>query len=705
MSSVINLSRRRFLQTSGALSAGLLLGFRLDDPAAAAAEGAAVFNPNAWLEITPDGQVTILVPWSELGQGPLTVMPMLLADELEADWDAVTVKMAWNDPRFGNMGTGGSRTVRTSWDPVRRAGATAREMLVAAAAARWGVDAGRCRAEKGQVLHPDGRRLDFGALAADAAGLAAPEAVALKEPDARALIGTSPPRRDIPDKVTGRARFGFDFRLEGMVFAAVAQAPVFRAQAAVVDDAAARRTPGVLDVIRLRRGVAVIATNTWAAFRGRDALQVTWEGGDGELDSAGVAAQLAAADPAQAQVMRGDGDVDGALAAAATTHEAVYELPYLSHSPMEPMNCTARVSGDRCEVWAPIQSVSWGAGVAAQAAGVPAGNVRLQPLLSGGGFGRRLMVDYVEMAVEAAKAVGKPVQVVFTREDDTRHGFYRPASRHTLRGGFDAQGRLTAWSHHVAAPSISYQLDPEGMVYGRDEGAVSGAKDVAYEVPNLQVLYSMVNPPVPVGWLRSVYNTQNALANECFLDELARLQGVDPVELRRDLLPADSRLRGALERAAREWGWPRKLPGGRGQGVACHACFGSYVAMMAEVSLADDRFRVERVLAALDCGPVVHPDNARAQMEGGIAYALSHLLHEEITLAGGGVREGNFDDYPVLRLDEMPQVDVVLIPSEDAIGGIGEPGYPPLGPAVLNALCDATGRRIRRLPLLAALRG
>jgi isoquinoline 1-oxidoreductase beta subunit len=411
------------------------------------------------------------------------------------------------------------------------------------------------------------------------------------------------------------------------------------------------------------------------------------------------------ADPATAPIMRDEGDTPSALAAAEKPYSAVYQLPYLSHSPMETMNCTARITGDQCEVWVPIQSVTWGESVAAQAAGVPRENVTIQPTYAGGGFGRRLMVDYVAETVAIAKATGKPIQMFMTREDDTRHGMYRPTSRHSFTASLDAEGKPTAWDLHLAAPSIGAQLNPAGYDEGRDESAVDGAANLPYEIPNIQVKYSMVNTPVPTCWLRSVYNTQNGLANECFLDEVAAAGQLDPVQLRLDLLPDDSRLRGTLERAAKEWNWPRRLEPGFGQGVASHSCFGSHVTTMATVSTSPAGWPVvHEILSVVDCGPVVHPDGLASQMEGVTAFALSHLMGEEITLDKGRVMQSNFDDYPMLRLREMPEVTVVAIDSEEEIGGIGEPGYPPLGPAVLNALYDATGQRVRKLPLRGNLK-
>ncbi len=712
MGTLVNLSRRDFLKAGAGFAGALVLGFKLGQAGAQenAAEG--VFNPNAWLEINPDGAVIINVPWTELGQGVLTAMSMILAEELEADFSTVEIRRAWTDPRFGRMGTGGSRSIRTSWDPVRQAGAAARVMLETAAAQQWGVPRSEVRAA-GSAIHHDrsGKALSFGELAAAAGKLDVPQDVPLKTREKRILVGTSPRRVDAAEKADGSALFGCDHRFEGQVRAVVARCPVFGGKVKSFGATAAMAVPGVSHVLEISSGVAVIADTTWAALKGRDALQIDWDlGPNTGLSSAGIARQLADAKLEDAANMRDDGDLDRALKKAAKTVNATYELPYLSHSPMEPLNCTAWIKGDRCEVWGPIQSVSWGQGVAAEVTGLPVEKVKVQPTYSGGGFGRRLMVDYVREVVEIAKgldpqATGLPVQLFWTREETTRQGYCRPTSRHTLTAGLDAAGRPTAWRHHLACPSISGQMNPDRFKDGRDEGAVDGAANIPYGIDNVQVLYSMTNTPVTTCWLRSVYNTQNALANECFLDEVATAGGQDPVQLRLDLLPADSRLRGTLERAVKEWGWPRKLPAGRGQGVATHACFGSFVTNMAEVSVQNGKVQVHEILSVVDCGPVVHPNGMENQMEGGAAYALSSLMREEITIKDGRIEQANFDDYEPLRLSEMPRVKVVAIDSEDQIGGIGEPGYPAVGPAVLNALFQASGQRVRKLPIAGNFKG
>ncbi len=707
------ITRRAFLKTVSAGGAALVLAIHL--PSRLFADGPddetpPEFVPGAFLRIGADGVVTIVVARSELGQGAHTAMPMLVAEELEADWALVRVEPALAHPdRYGDMTTGGSTSVRRGWEPLRRAGAAAREMLIGAAAREWAVARAECHAERGFVIHaPSGRRRAYGSLVAAAAGEPVPQDPPLKAPAAWRLIGRDLPRLDAPDKASGRAVFGLDVRRPGQLTAAVARCPVFGGRAVAWDEAAARAVPGVRAVVPVSTGVAVVADSTWAAFRGRDALGVSWDEGEhAGLDSEELRRRFAALADGEGRVLRDEGDFAAGFAAAARRLEATYELPFLAHAPLEPMNCTALVTPDGpVEVWAPTQAAQWAQGAAAQAAGVPLEKVRLHTTLSGGAFGRRLMPDFVVEAVEVAKGLGVPVQVVWSREDDLARDFYRPASTHRVAAGLDGGGRLVALRHRIVSPSIAAQnFGPQA--YADDPDAGDGAVQLAYGIPALRVEHVLATTPVPVGWWRSVYNTQNAFVNESFLDECAAAAGVDPLEYRRRLLPADSRLLGVLERAAAEAGWGRPLPPGRARGLAAHECFGSFAAQVAELSLeADGRVRVHRMTCAVDCGVPVHPDGIRAQMEGCVALALSALLDGEITFAAGRVGQRNYGDYPVLTLDRMPEVDVHLIASGAAVGGIGEPGLPPVAPAVTNALWALTGRRIRRLPVRPAdLRG
>ena len=546
------------------------------------------------------------------------------------------------------------------------------------------------------MLHPaSGRALAYGGLAAAAARLPVPQDPPLKDPKDFKLLGKRLPRLDTPAKVTGRAVFGMDVRVPGMLFATLARPPVHGGTVAGFEAGKARKVPGVRLVLQVPSGVAVVADSTWAAIRGREALEVRFQDGpNASLDQAAVERLLS--DPAaKAQVVRADGDLEAALAAAPKRLEAVYQAPFLAHATMEPMNCTARVTAAAAEIWAPTQAPTWAQGEVAKALGLPEAAVTVRTTLLGGGFGRRAIPDFAVEAAQVARAAGAPVQVVWTREDDMRHDLYRPASRHELRAGLDAAGRLAAWHHRVRAPSIAAQL------FGGREGrpdVVEGAADVPYAAG--AVLVDCVTPGVGlrVGWWRSVYSSQNAFAEECFLDECAAAAGTDAVAFRRELLGKHPRLRRVVDLAAEKAGWGSPLPAGRGRGLACHVSFGSWVAEVAEVSVEKGEVRVHRVVAAVDCGRVVNPDTVEAQVESAVVYGLSAALRGEITLERGRVREGNFDDYQPLRFDEMPAVEVHLVPSAEDPGGIGEPGLPPIAPAVANALFAATGRRFRRMP-------
>jgi CO/xanthine dehydrogenase Mo-binding subunit len=699
----VTLSRRRFLASGAVTGAGLVLGFYLpagrphfaDTPAGA-------FAPNAWLQIDPQGQVTVWLARSEMGQGVMTALPMIVAEELEADWSKVRVELALADrERYGPQGTGGSASVRTSFEPLRRAGAAGRAMLIAAAAKTWNVDPESCRAETGTVIHESGMRLTYGDLAAKASKLEVPEEIQLKDPSEFRLLGKPMPRLDSLPKVTGAATFGMDVRVPGMLYAVVARSDVFGGKALSHDGAKAKAVKGVRHVVPIETGIAVVADDTWTALQGRDALEVKWDGGpNADLSTERISRMWDEAAKGKGAVAREDGDPDAALSSASRRVDAVLEVPYLAHAPLEPMNCTADVRKDSCEVWAPTQFPGLVRDEVVRVTGLPREAVKVHVTLMGGGFGRRIDPDYGAEAAAISKAVGAPVQIVFTREDDMRHDYYRPGSRHVLSAALDGEGRLTAWTHHMIAASIGAQ---RGYVQGKmDEGAMRGASNLPYAVPNIRVDYSMVNTSVPTGWWRSVYDNQNAFANECFMDEVAEAAGKDPYELRRELLAGAPRHRGVLDLAAEKAGWGKALPEGRGRGIAVHYCFQSWAAMVAEVTVGrDGAVRVDRVVAAVDCGMVVNPLSIEAQVEGGIVYALTAALKGAITVEKGRVQQGNFDDYPLLLMSEMPEVEVHIVPSKEAPTGIGEPPVPPTAPAVANAIFAATGKRVRRLPIRA----
>ena len=708
------ITRRRFLELSAGSGAGLWLAMALPSRARGAEQAAAraagkapkaTLEPNAWLRIDEAGAVTIFLAKAEMGQGVFTSMPMLVAEDLEADWRRIEVVQADAAPRFGMMLTGGSSSVRRSWKPLRQAGATARYLLVAAAARRWRVKPATCRAENGEVIHDaSGRRLPYGHLVAAAAKLPVPKEAPLKAPKDFKVIGQRVARLDTPAKTRGQAAFGIDVRVEGLRHAVVARPPAWKGSVKAFDPKAALAVPGVEQVVQVPSGVAVVARTTWAAIKGREALAVAFDGGpNGAVDQAGIWRRLAEA-PLQPRAARSEGDLAAGLEKAARRLSATYELPLLAHATMEPMNATAHVrsrgGSTEVEIWAPTQAPSWAIPPVATALGIPEARVTLHTTLLGGGFGRRAMPDFVVEAAEVSRAAGGiPVQVTWTREDDMRHDFYRPPGRNELEAGLDATGRLTAWHHVVRSPSASASIFGTATRRGERPDVVEGAADVPYQAGAIRVDAAMPDLGVPLGFWRSVYSSQNAFPEECFMDELAAAAGQDPLAFRLAHLPAGHPLRGVLTLAADRSGWGTPPPAGRARGLACHTSFGSHVAEVAEVSVLNGRVRVHKVTAAVNCGTVVNPDTVEAQVEGAIVYGLTAALRNEITLQDGAVVQGNFDDFEPLRMDEMPAVEVHLVPSGEAPGGIGEPGLPPIAPAVVNAIAALTGKRLRRLPL------
>ena len=715
MSDVFNLSRRRFLGTSALAGGGLLLGIHLPKLAEGARPekaGAAAFKPNVFVRIDTDESVTVVANHSEMGQGIYTGLAMIVAEELDADWSKVRVEAAPADPAYnhtlyGAQLTGGSTSTWTEWDRLRKAGASARAMLIAAASEEWGVAPTSCTAHQGHVMHTSsGRRLSYGSLAQRAARLSPPRDVVLKNPKDFELIGKPTKRLDTPSKVDGTATFGLDVALPGMLVAVIARPPVFGGKAKAIDDAAARAIPGVRHVVEIDRGVAVVADGFWTAKKGRDALKVTWDDGPlGSLESAQQGQAYAELAGKPGATARNDDDASATLARAAKTIEAVYELPYLAHAPMEPLNCVADVRPDGCDVWTGTQGQSFDHHAAVEITGLKPEQVKIHTTLLGGGFGRRAAIDahFVREAVEVSRAVKAPVKVIWTREDDIRGGYYRPRAYHKIAGGLDAGGRPIAWKHGIVCQSFAVGTPFEKAMIknGVDDTAVEGAADLPYQIPNLAVTWQIAPAGVPVTWLRSVGHTHTAFVVESFIDELAHAAGKDPFAFRRDLLTKHPRHKRVLELAAAKAGWESTRPvEHHGRGIAVHESFGSYVAHVAEVSVGPGgNIRVHRFVCAIDCGPVVNPDSIRAQMEGCIAFGLTAALYGEITLENGRVKQRNFHDYPILRMNEMPAVEVHIVDTTDKMGGVGEPGVPPVAPALANAVFAATGKRLRRLPI------
>jgi isoquinoline 1-oxidoreductase beta subunit len=704
------LSRRGFLRAGTAAGGGLLLSISLPpsfDQALSAQPEA--FAPNAFVRIGRDGAVTLTIPQVEMGQGIYTSLAMVIAEELDVDLAQVTVEHAPADerhfvnPLLGFQVTGGSTSVRAFFLPLRQAGATARAMLVEAAAGQWKVAANDCTTVSGAVSHgPSGRRLAYGDLVERAASLPVPEQVGLKKASEFRLIGTPAKRLDSAAKVNGQAIFGIDVKLPGMKVATVAACPVFGGKLASVDDSKAMAVRGVRQVVRLDDAVAVVADHMGAAKKGLEALDITWdEGGNAALTTADLYAQLKQAAARDGVVDKKQGDVGAALKASARTIEADYQLPFLAHTTMEPLNCTVHVRPDGCDVWTGSQVVSRARKAAADVTGLPLEKVAVHNHYLGGGFGRRLEVDYVAQAVRIGRQVDGPVKVVWSREEDIQHDIYRPAYHDRLTAGLDASGKPISFQHRVVGSSIVARWVPDYFTNGLDPDAVEGASG-PYDFPNLLVDWVRQEPPkgITTGWWRGVGVTHNAMVVEGFMDELAAAAGQDPVAYRKALLGKEPRAAAVLALAAEKAGWGEPLPQGTARGVALLSGFGSYVAQVAEVAVAQDgSLRVQRVVCAVDCGTVVNPDTVTAQMQGGIIYGLTAALYGEITISAGRVEQGNFDTYQALRIDEAPAIEVHIVQSSEAPGGIGEPGTSAIAPAVVNAIFAATGKRLRKLPI------
>ncbi|HXY10123.1 MAG TPA: molybdopterin cofactor-binding domain-containing protein [Terriglobales bacterium] len=701
------LSRRQFLSVGVAAGAGLVIGFYL--PHGSHGESGTL-APSAYLKISPEGKITIVVARSEMGQGVWTSLPMILAEELEADWKQIAIEQAGASTLYGDQTTGGSASVRTTWDPMRRAGAAAREMLISAAALEWGVPRASCKAQNSAVIHAESnRRLTYGQLANKAASLPVPTDPPLKAAKDYQIVGKMIPRLDVPSKVDGTAAYGIDCRLPGMKYAVLARCPVIGGKLVRFDDKESRKVAGVTYTGKVGdAAVAVVADSVWGAMEGRRLLNVEWdEGPNRSMSSVTIFEALKTSAAGKAATLYSRGDVSKA---SGRRLEASYQLPFMSHAPMEPGNCTAQSREDRCELWAPTQVPQDVRDSVAQAIGLAPDQVRVNVTLMGGGFGRRLEHDYGVEAALVSKAAHAPVQVLWTREDDMRNSTYRPASYHQLSARLDAAGWPAAFSHRIVSPSISGQKGSPG------EGGVDpDLKDEAaliYTLPNATLEYVDSQTPVPLGWMRSVYALQVAFASESFIDELAASAQRDPLEYRLHLLKEDediryfdtiwrtARLRGALELAAEKAGWGKALAPGHYRGIACFGCFSSYMAEVVELSMEGNQPRVHRVVAAIDCGQVVNPNILEQQIQGGVIYALTNALRGQITIEKGRVVQGNFDDYAPIRMREAPVVEAYFVPSSEPPTGAGEPPVPPLAPALSNAIYAATKKRIRALPIL-----
>lgn len=724
------ITRRKFAMQSAAVGAGILIGVRFPEALLHAQESDRAKkkpgpNPfDAYVHVKPDGQISLIVAKSEMGQGIKTGLAMILAEEAEVDFNSVHVEQADTRPDlYAHMGTGGSGSTMENFEPLRVAGATVRELMITAAAAKWSVPRTECEAKKGAVLHHNSsRQASYGELieAARKLPLPDPHKVELKDGSEFEIIGHPVPRVDIPSKVNGSAQFGIDVRVPEMLFAVVARCPTFGGKVAKFESAKAKATAGVLHVFEIPAlgrdmftagGVAVVADSTWSAVRGRDALEISWNHGPAVSESTATLSQALRASAAKpGKRVRNDGNVDAALPNSAKRVEAIYEFPFLAHATMEPMNITVHARATEAEVWAPTQSPDWVQGTVAKILALPPTKVKVHTTLMGGGFGRRYIADYPAEAAQIAKVVGKPVQLIWSREDDMTHDFYRPSACHNMRGAVDAAGHPLLWSHTIASTSISaFWHPPEEEP--PEESEVGGAKQMPYAIPNVRLEYNAVASSVPPLWWRSVEHSFNGFAVECFIDELAAAAGQDPVQFRKSLLvkpehwkpkndedPDPARLLGVLELVAEKSDWQKPLAKGRGRGIASYHSFGSYFAEVAEVTVDGSNFTIDRIVAAVDCGQIVNPESVRSQTEGAIIYGLSAALKNAITIKNGAVEQTNFDSYNPIRINEAPPIEVHLVQSKEDPGGMGEPALPPIAPAVANAIFAATGQRLRKLP-------
>mgnify|MGYP001447824371 CR=1 FL=1 len=717
-------NRRDFLKVTAA-AGGLLATVSLPGCGRKGPLGEAL-DPSVFVRVSPDNTITVTIAKSEMGQGVRTSLAMLVAEELDADWSLIKVEQASFDPKYGEMGTGGSGSVRDNWKRMRESGAALRTMLVAAAAKEWGVDPKECLTENSFVIHAgQDRRAHYGSLAASAATMKVPATVSLKPRAEWRLMGKDRTGIDVADITHGRASYGLDVKVPGMLYASIERTTVFGGSVKSVDKTAALAVPGVKDVVEIpavgegvnvHAGVAVVATSTWAAMQGRRALKIEWDHGPRATESTESyqAFMDAAMEKAGVETVNKVGDPDGVLGKAAQPLSATYRAPFLSHATMEPMNCTASVTGDQVEVWSPTQFPDWAAQALSQVLKTDLKNVQVHVTLMGGGFGRRINPDFTVEAALVSQRVKQPVKVTWTREDDLRHDFYRPCATHRIDASLGADGMPEAWRHRLSTPSIDVTYGPMPKA-GWGPNEADGSGNMSYRIPNRSSEYSLLDSGVPRGWWRAVSTTHGVFATESMIDELAAAAGKDPVEYRLALIdkytlpqPADSkqfpfnpeRLKGVLRTAAEKAGWGRAMPAGHGMGVACSFDHLGYAAEVFEVSVINDRLRIHRVVCAADSGPIVNPTGARAQIEGGICQGLSAALKERITIAGGAVAQRNFDGYSLLRINESPAViESYFVETDTEPTGLGEPSVPPVAAALANAVFKATGKRLRTLPL------
>jgi len=703
----VTMNRRDFIKVVSTAGSGLVLGFYLPSTNKLSGKplSSALFEPNAWIKVQPDNIIRIMVGKSEMGQGVLTSLPMIIAEEMDLDFSKVVVdKASANRKKYGWQMTGGSNSVSGGYKKLRQAGATAREMLVMAAAQEWGVSKSECKTKNGIVIHEStGKELSYGDLAEKARNIEVPKKPILKDKKDFSIIGQNVKRTDTLSKTNGTAQFGMDVQLDGMVYATVVHSPVFGGSLKSFNQASVRGISDIIKIFEIESGLAIVAKNTWAALKASKQIKIKWNQGEAAgLDDEKIRKVLINASKKKGSVVRKEGDVKKALKSSKNIIEALYESPLQAHATMEPMNCTAYVQKDKCQVWAGTQDPNGARKIASKITGLSKKKVEVNVTFLGGGFGRRAFNDYVNEAVEISKKMMKPVKMIWSREEDMQHDYYRPSSVHVMKGAFDQNDNLTTFKHRIVAPSILFTQVvkiPFPFKEKADIIAVEGAKHLPYKIPNMQVDYQMTKTPIPLGWWRSVYNSQNAFATECFMDELAEKSGKDPVQFRLGLLPKSSRDAGVIKMVAEKSGWNDFKNGTMYQGISCHKSFGTWVAQVARVSIENNKVKVHEVFCAVDCGTVINPAIVKAQISSAIIFGLSATLKSKITMKNGRISQSNFDDFDVLRMNEAPKIHVYLAENDKAPKGVGEPGLPPIAPAVVNAVYAATGNRIRNLPI------
>ena len=699
------MDRREFIKISSTAGSGLILGFYLPNKLQGKSLESKIFQPNAWINVQPDNYVKIMVGKSEMGQGVITSLPMIIAEEMDLDWSKVIVEKAPADrSKYGSQMTGGSNSISSSFMKLRKAGATAREMLVTAASEYWGVPENECTTNSSKVFHEKtNKKISYGELATKAGQQLIPKNPTLKNSKNFSIIGKNMSRKDTLPKINGTAEFALDIKLDGMVYATVVHSPIFGGKVISFEKNSLDGINGILDIFEIESGIAIVGDNTWTVLKAARKIKINWSEGEAKgVNTNQITEELMKASKKRGGVVRKEGNVKRALKSSENILEAIYQSPFQAHATMEPMSCTISVEETKCQIWVGTQNPNGALKTVSKLTGLKKEQIEVNVTYLGGGFGRRSSNDFVKESVEIANIVKKPIKLTWSREEDMQNDYYRPASLHVMKGAFDQKKNLTVWKHRITAPSILFSqlvTIPFPFKEKLDLISTEGAKHIPYQIPNMQVDYQMTKTDIPLGFWRSVYSSQNAFANECFVDELAEKAGKDPINFRLELLPENSRDASVIELVADRSGWKSFSNGPIYQGFSSHKSFGTWVAQVARVSVENNQIKVHEVHCAVDCGLVINPNIVKTQISSAIIYGLSATLKSKITIDDGKVVESNFDDFDVIRMDETPKIKVYLVDSDKPPKGVGEPGLPPIAPAVTNAVYAATGKRFRQLPI------